>query len=318
MNQSKAILFILLWHYLSSALAISEEVVAPTPILVWQLVDASKKNVQEMPIEIKQIVDQLVNRQDKSIVVQNDIARRCQDNCLASSADANSKVEREGERADLRSVVSASQSAEESLSEVDKVIRMRNEEETRVNSVRASWQLIESTIASGWRQLIEKIASEYQVDSHLLATIIFHESRFNPNAISPKGAIGLMQVMPKTARRFGFSEISDPEKNIRAGTAYLKWLLNRFNNNIALVAAAYNAGEGAVQRYGGIPPYKETQRYVQKIMLDYSNSEQYFVETGPPITTALSSVPSMLTTFSDVLGKVIHRWTSSSHTIKKK
>ena len=91
------------------------------------------------------------------------------------------------------------------------------------------------------------------------------ESAFNPTALSHAGAQGLMQLMPATARRFGVTDSYDASQNIRGGVQYLAWLLKRFNGNLTLAAAGYNAGEGAVDRHKGVPPYSETQRYVQRV-----------------------------------------------------
>jgi hypothetical protein len=95
------------------------------------------------------------------------------------------------------------------------------------------------------------------------------ESNFNPRAVSPKGARGLMQLMPGTARRFGVRDSFDPHENIRGGTTYLSELLSMFDGDLVRTLAAYNAGEGAVQRYRGVPPYRETQEYVRRTMLVY-------------------------------------------------
>ena len=145
-----------------------------------------------------------------------------------------------------------------------------------------------------WHVLIAKIATEYQVDQRLIKAFVHHESHFKMHAISKKGAIGLMQVMPNTGRRFGFSDLHNPEINLRAGTAYLKWLLAYFGNNVRLTAAAYNAGEGAVKRYGGVPPYQETQRYVANILRYYqrdvhifSANEKQFVSARPTSSSVL-------------------------------
>jgi soluble lytic murein transglycosylase-like protein len=92
------------------------------------------------------------------------------------------------------------------------------------------------------------------------------ESGFNPNAVSPKQAQGLMQLIPDTASRFKVRNIMDPAQNIRGGMAYLRWLMAYFEGNVALVAAAYNAGEGAVEKYRGVPPYAETRDYVRRIL----------------------------------------------------
>ena len=96
------------------------------------------------------------------------------------------------------------------------------------------------------------------------------ESHFNTRAVSPKGARGLMQLMPGTAARFGVSNPHDPAQNVRGGTRYLKQLLNRFNGRVELVLASYNAGEGAVEKYGRrVPPYRETRHYVRRISARY-------------------------------------------------
>lgn len=112
---------------------------------------------------------------------------------------------------------------------------------------------------------IAAAAREFGVDEAVVRAIIHAESAFNPNALSHAGAQGLMQLMPATARRFGVGNAFDAGQNIRGGVQYLAWLLKRFKGDLTLAAAGYNAGEGAVDRYGGVPPYKETQRYVQRV-----------------------------------------------------
>ena len=104
-----------------------------------------------------------------------------------------------------------------------------------------------------------------QLPSRLVHSVIQVESNYDPNAVSPKGALGLMQLIPATARRFGVSDVFDPEDNIEGGTRYLKYLLGLYKGDESLALAAYNAGEGAVSRYGGIPPYPETLGYVAKV-----------------------------------------------------
>lgn len=109
------------------------------------------------------------------------------------------------------------------------------------------------------------------MDVHLLHAIVAVESAYNPQARSHAGALGLMQVIPATGKRFGASNLLDPLQNLRAGTAYLVWLNKRFNGNLELMLAAYNAGEGAVQRHGNrIPPYAETRQYVAKVTALYN------------------------------------------------
>ena len=107
------------------------------------------------------------------------------------------------------------------------------------------------------------------VDPRFIHAVILQESRYQTRALSHAGAQGLMQLMPATAKRFGCDDVNDPESNIKAGTKYLKWLLKRFEGDVSLALAGYNAGEGAVAKYKGIPPYKETQNYVVKITANY-------------------------------------------------
>lgn len=118
-------------------------------------------------------------------------------------------------------------------------------------------------------QLIQRLAPRFEVDARLALAIARAESNFNPAALSPKNAMGLMQLIPDTATRFGVRNAFDPEQNVRGGLAYLRWLLQRFQGDVALASAAYNAGEGAVDRHGGVPPYAETQQYVQRILHFY-------------------------------------------------
>lgn len=114
---------------------------------------------------------------------------------------------------------------------------------------------------------ITAAAAQYGVDESIVRAIIHAESAFNPNALSRVGAQGLMQLMPATARRFGVSNAFDPKQNISGGVKYLAWLLKRFNGDLTLAAAGYNAGEGAVARYKGVPPYRETQHYVKRVAI---------------------------------------------------
>ena len=112
---------------------------------------------------------------------------------------------------------------------------------------------------------IAAAAREHGVEEAIVRAIIHAESAYNPMALSRVGAQGLMQLMPATARRFGVSDAFNPQQNIQGGVKYLAWLLKRFNGNLTLAAAGYNAGEGAVDRHKGVPPYSETQRYVQRV-----------------------------------------------------
>lgn len=116
-----------------------------------------------------------------------------------------------------------------------------------------------------YRDEIRAAASKFGVDEAIVRAIIHAESAYNPNALSRVGAQGLMQLMPATARRFGVGNAFDASQNIHGGVQYLAWLLKRFKGDLTLAAAGYNAGEGAVDKYRGVPPYSETQRYVQRV-----------------------------------------------------
>ena len=112
---------------------------------------------------------------------------------------------------------------------------------------------------------IRNAAQKFGVEEAVVRAVIHAESAYRPNAVSHAGAQGLMQLMPATASRFGVSDPFDPAQNIQGGVKYLAWLMKRYSSDLTLVAAAYNAGEGAVDRNGGVPPYSETRRYVQRV-----------------------------------------------------
>jgi Zn-finger nucleic acid-binding protein len=130
-----------------------------------------------------------------------------------------------------------------------------------------------STGRAGLDSLIRQNGSRYNVDPYLIFLVMEQESHFNVHAVSPKGARGLMQLMPGTAARFGVRRPHDAGQNISGGTRYLRELLNRFNNRVDLVLASYNAGEGAVAKFGNrVPPYRETRNYVKKISYRYKRT----------------------------------------------
>ena len=118
--------------------------------------------------------------------------------------------------------------------------------------------------------LVSQNAATWQVDPSLVKAIIANESGFNANATSKVGAQGLMQLMPSTAQSVGVRDSYDPAQNVAGGTRYLKGLLDRFNGDVRLAVAAYNAGPGAVEKYGDVPPYAETQNYVQNVLGSYA------------------------------------------------
>jgi hypothetical protein len=119
-------------------------------------------------------------------------------------------------------------------------------------------------------QLIRDVSEKYKVDSDLVFSVIAAESNFNPKAVSRRGARGLMQLLPATASRFGVKDIFDPKENVDAGTRYLRDLLKQYQGDLPLTLAAYNAGPGAVQKYGRVPPYNETIAYVRAIRKTYT------------------------------------------------
>jgi soluble lytic murein transglycosylase-like protein len=122
--------------------------------------------------------------------------------------------------------------------------------------------------------LIHEKADKYDVDPALVAAVMENESRFKPRAKSPVGARGLMQLMPRTGRWMGAKNLYDPEQNVEAGTKYLRYLNKRFDGNLKKTIAAYNAGEGNVRRYKGVPPFRETRSYVKKVMTTYEQRKK--------------------------------------------
>ncbi|MGB3101550.1 MAG: lytic transglycosylase domain-containing protein [Psychrobacillus psychrotolerans] len=126
-----------------------------------------------------------------------------------------------------------------------------------------------TTNGTDYDEIIKRAAEKYNVPEKLISSIIKQESNFNPSATSSAGASGLMQLMPGTAKYLGVTNSLDPEQNIMGGAKYISQMLTKFDGNIETALAAYNAGPGAVKKYAGIPPYKETQNYVQKVMNNF-------------------------------------------------
>ena len=159
----------------------------------------------------------------------------------------------------------------------------------------SNWGASESSVLPSYSRnkdafdhIIKQASQQHGVSEGLIKAVMHTESGFNVNARSPVGAQGLMQLMPATARRFNVSNAYDPQQNINAGAKYLAWLTKRFNGNTALVLAGYNAGEGNVRKYGGVPPFRETQDYVRRVTSRYSN----LYAGGSGIVSDIPAAPS--------------------------
>ena len=142
------------------------------------------------------------------------------------------------------------------------------------------WQFRQEPRVSGkhsgkFAELISLVSRRYDMDADLVHAVVRAESAYDPNAVSHAGAVGLMQLMPETAKAYGVRNRRDPSQNLQGGTRFLRYLLKRFDNDLTLALAAYNAGEGAVMRYGRrIPPYRETQNYVRKVLTFYRRNRE--------------------------------------------
>ncbi len=133
---------------------------------------------------------------------------------------------------------------------------------------------------------VQMVAPEYRLEPALVLAVMAAESNFDPAAVSPKNAQGLMQLIPDTARRFGVRNSLDPAQNIRGGMAYLRWLLAYFEGDVSLALAAYNAGEGAVERYLGVPPFAETRNYVLKILISLGGKRVHGYDASVTLPSA--------------------------------
>lgn len=144
-----------------------------------------------------------------------------------------------------------------------------------------------------YRELVQAAAARYNVDADLITSVIAVESNFDPKALSRKNARGLMQLLPETAARLGVQDIYDPQENIDAGTRYLRELLEKYNNDLTLALAAYNAGPDRVEQYGRVPPFTETLSYVRRVKRSYdkSKSKASAKTPAPPGAIAATSRP---------------------------
>ncbi len=177
----------------------------------------------------------------------------------------------------------------------DHQVAEKTEEPGREPGGEQSWPIVsDSPEHKKIIELVFRLAPEYEVNPTLALAVLTTESGFDASARSPKNAQGLMQLIPETARRFNVSDSFDPVQNIRGGLAYLRWLLAYFKGDVALVAAGYNAGEGAVNKYRGIPPYRETQGYVKSILRLFKKNQHPYVasitEPSPVMSRIRASI----------------------------
>lgn len=164
-----------------------------------------------------------------------------------------------------------------------------------------------SEIRASLQGLIRAAAGRHGVDSRLVEAIIAVESDFNPWAVSPKGAMGLMQLMPETARRYSVRNPFDPVENIAGGIQYLTDLLHRFGGDLRSILAAYNAGESAVAHHHGVPPYRETREYVKKVLRRYRRPSTLFSRTAPPLRVYRSAGPGGRPIYTNVPARITLR-----------
>lgn len=179
---------------------------------------------------------------------------------------------------DFNKILEAKKEAPESIETIEKKVESKPVEENKIDEIKEAVELKSKIDLKAQKadidELIETFSEKYDIDGDFIKAIIKQESGFNAKATSKKGAMGLMQLMPKTAESLGVIDAYNPSQNIEGGVKYLKGLLEKYDNNKELALAAYNAGPGAVKKYGGIPPYKETQNYVNAIMGTYNKVKE--------------------------------------------
>jgi soluble lytic murein transglycosylase-like protein len=156
-------------------------------------------------------------------------------------------------------------------------------------------------------KLVDDISERHAVDRDLVHSMILVESNYNPLAISSKGALGLMQLVPSTARRFGVADSFNPAQNVEGGVRYLKYLLDHYNGDHQLALAAYNAGEGTVQRFGGVPPFPETRSYVYRVGKALDETKEAKRQQNIGTTAKPSSGFNPIGTFMDAMGRMYYK-----------
>lgn len=167
----------------------------------------------------------------------------------------------------------------------------------------------EPAAAPAFQEVVDRIAQDNRVETELVYSVIRAESNYNPYAVSPKGARGLMQLVPATARRFGVTNSFNPAQNVEGGVKYLKYLLDLYHDNYPLALAAYNAGEAAVDRYRGIPPYPETRSYVYRVGKNLGEAREARKRNAKPApqVTRRADGHNPIQSFVDASGHVHYR-----------
>lgn len=160
---------------------------------------------------------------------------------------------------------------------------------------------------SEFANLVDRIAERHDVDRDLVHSMIRVESNYNPLAVSNKGALGLMQLVPSTARRFGVANSLNPAQNVEGGVKYLKYLLHHYNGDHHLALAAYNAGEGTVERYGGVPPYPETRNYVYRVGKALDETKEAKKQRAASLTAPTDGDFNPIRAFVDAMGRMYYK-----------
>src|SRR2546426_3995826 len=155
--------------------------------------------------------------------------------------------------------------------------------------------------------LVDSIAERHEVDSDLVHSMIRVESNYNPLAVSSKGALGLMQLVPSTARRFGVSDSFNPVQNVEGGVRYIKYLLDHYKGDHRLALAAYNAGEGAVERYRGVPPFPETRDYVFRVRKALNETKDAKKQRSEDAVAKPADGSSPIRAFMDAMGRMYYK-----------